>query len=463
MDVRERLKNVKLGQAKEICDSLRSDLDRYENRGGVPSAEKDILNALRVGVHGLCRNLDELESSGKLDLLNEDAIETKIHLKTRYIQYFVEVLSLLESSSIRDVPHEVASPLRREIRKVFPDSDLLVVSKTNLNYTIQEVGSVLREWLKKLGCDVPREMPNKLFRVAIPSTTYKEALLLSIFGHEIGHPIYEEYGFEDDILPVNVNKDLLDKYTENIKEEKLDYETPEEEAEIRKEVTKKVTETIDNWVREISSDICGLRICGPSYVYSFIYFISSISRLDSSKKSHPPPRLRLKILIENMESLFGMYRHTSNQTRSFVKDWKSIANGNLSFSDMTQHIAHLSMKENGTYKEITSAVDDNIPEDIVYKDTQFEFDLDNLTPLISKQIPPVEVTQDGELNATGMTSILNSSWESYIQGLDGFQKSAIKDESFSQVSEVFNSFVLKSLELSDVKESWDHVTNDIKQ
>lgn len=460
MGAREQLIDVKLGQAKEICESLRSDLDRYENRGRVTSAGKSIVEALRQGMRGLLRELNELESGDRLSLLPIDIIETRIHAKTRPIQTFIEILSLLESSQIRDVPYEVASPLRKEIQKLFPNSDLLVVSETQLNYSIIEIGEVLRDQLSSLDCGIPNELPERIFRVSIPSMTYKEALLVSIFGHEMGHPMYKKQDVESKIS-VDVNKELLKEYVEEKKKEKLKRGMSTEEPDIRKEVTERINDTIKNWIEEIYSDIFGLRIFGPSYVYAFIHFISNISRLDSSKISHPPPRLRLRFLIEELEKSFSIYTTTSNKTRSFIKGWKEIAKNGMKFVGDEKRIAYASIMEDKTYEKIVRLVDQHLPGNMIYEDDQFKFDLNNLITPIYSQIPPVETKRKGKTETTGMVSILNSSWDAYIRGLEDFEEPGQKNKDDSSVFEDFNRFVLKSLELTDIRESWNNASHEI--
>jgi len=298
MGVPDQLVDVKLGQAKEICRSFKSDLDHYENRGRVASAGEYVVNALRKGIDGLLEKLEDIESSDELKIWSDKIIESKIHRLTQYIHEFVEILSLLESSRVRDVPYEVASPLKKEVRNIFPDSELLVVSTSRLNYSILELGSILRERLRELDCDVPSDLPDKIFRVAIPSTTYKKALLLAIFSHELGHPMYNRYNVEQDIMPIDVNKSLINKYIEKVEDKDLSTDPSNQKAKVRGKITDQINETIHNWAEEIAADLFALNVFGPSYLYAFIYLVPTISRLDSAGKSHPPPRVRLKHLID---------------------------------------------------------------------------------------------------------------------------------------------------------------------
>lgn len=460
MGAREQLIDVKLGQAKEICESLKSDLDRYENRGRVTSAGESIVEALRRGMHGLLGKLSQLESSDQLSLLPINIIESRIHTATRPIQTFIEILSLLESSQIRDVPYEVASPLRKQIQELFPDSDLLVVSETQLNYSIIEIGKILKDQLSGLDCEIPDELPKRIFRVSIPSMTYKEALLVSIFGHEMGHPMYKKRDVEESIS-VDVDKELLNDYVKEKKKEKVKHGMSIEKPDIRKEITENINNTIKNWIEEIYSDIFGLKIFGPSYVYAFVHFISNISRLDSSKSSHPPPRLRLKFLIEELEKSFSIYTATSNKTRSFVKEWREIGNKGVNFGEDEERIAYVSITKNETYNQIVQLVDRHIPNDMRYEDDQFKFDLDNLITPIYNKVPPVEIKRKGQTETTGMVSILNSGWDSYIRGLEDFEEPSESKENELSVFEDFNRFVLKSLELSDIRESWNNASTNI--
>jgi len=148
-----------------------------------------------------------------------------------------------------------------------------------------------------------------------------------------------------------------------------------------------------------------------------------------------------------------------------VKSWKEISGENINFDNFVSLVAHRSMKKADTFQELKKSVRKGVPDSTRYSKESYKFDLNHLVPLISEQIPPIEISHNDETHNAGTVNILNSSWDAYIQGLDEFEKASANknEEGDFTISSKFNSFVLKSLELSDIKQSWNQASNRIAQ
>jgi hypothetical protein len=467
MDAREQIKRLKLETANDRGRALRLAVSAFRAHAHSSPATIKVAAAIEAALDGLDAFLSSFSADPDTDLLTEEELEARIHFATRVLPYLHQILSLVDNADLASVPVELAAPLSVEIRKHLPKADLVVVSATELNYSVVDLAPDIRSILSHLKASPPADFPEALYRASIPFVEYDQALLHCMLAHEIGHPFYQTRRVHEQVLPIEIDEDLLRQLYGQIR---LDLERrvvdgqqltiPFDELSFQSFVTARVNEMIPNWVEEIASDLFGLTVFGPAYLYAFVYFVSSFQLLDDGSRTHPPARIRLRALFGLLDGLFPSGEQAalfSAPTYGFLEAWRQIAMRPLSPGSLFEHVALDTIEKQGVLDRLRTAITGSVDDEHVYTKTRYQEDLRKLLPLIDAHIPPVEsIDKSGDQSGFDTVSIFNAAWERLLGGLADL-RSALPEAQQSSDFEVrrsYNRFILKSLELSDVVRMW---------
>lgn len=464
------LTKVKLRTAQERCEALLQTLRSYEARVLPSPATRSVVAAINVAVESLRAKLLGFSSNPDLPFLTASEIEAKIHKQSQFLPYFHYFLGLIEPSDVDVVRAELAAPLRRITKDLFGGTaDLIVVSSFALNYSITEISGDLRKILESLDCHALQELPDKVFLASIPCVEYDQALLHCILAHELGHPVYQNSDIETGILAsITIDKAFLrslfsSRARSAPKHEKQQTEFPYEQILYESKIADEVSKAIPSWIQELCADLFGLLIFGPAYLLSLIHFSSSFLLLESASASHPPSRLRLKLLFKLLRRRFTE-QGFSPSTREFLAEWEQIASIPINVENDVARIAFHSIQDETVLNKLLDVVEQVNLATGKYDQIKYDNDVKALGPMINALIPPVEVLADDgtglELSST--VGLMNAGWEVYLSGLTEFKKNLPEREALSEfkVALRYNKFLLKSLELIEVRRSWEEA-NDL--
>ncbi len=140
----------------------------------------------------------------------------------------------------------------------------------------------------------------------IPSFNQNEILNNSILGHEIGHYIEEKLKLSVDLINLMIEQRILTKEKiDSLIKEKFDRErTYDKDLEytdfLLEEFHKWVYDKIISWMKEIVSDIIGLKIFGLAFFFATVEAFSLTQ--STGGKEHSPTYLRVKYLIEDIKN-----------------------------------------------------------------------------------------------------------------------------------------------------------------
>src|SRR5258708_7242297 len=95
-----------------------------------------------------------------------------------------------------------------------------------------------------------------------------------------------------------IKEDLLRTTPDPMTQSSTSGRTPHSELLARQIATQEITDRINNWIEEITCDLIGIFLFGPAFYFAYTYFLLSFSRLDNASKTHPPIRLRLKLMTQ---------------------------------------------------------------------------------------------------------------------------------------------------------------------
>lgn len=398
-----------------------------------------------------------------LSLLQPRELEIRIHRQCRLVSLLFEYLGLFEGAEISETTAEVALPLRRFVTEVLPNSEVLLRGTPHLNYSITEVAEDMRHLFPEASSPMSEsdKLPAAFYIIGVPPVEANEVLLNAILTHEIGHGIYERQNLADDILAnVEVPHDLIKEWAEKIasQQESDEEEKPKtlrfpfQEVELRELLTKEVTGTITSWVTELSCDAIAIRILGPAYFFAFVKFFSTVALLDGASGSHPPPRLRLRLMLRYLQNEFKL--EDMQPIRDFVSGWETAIMEKVDAgTSLAPQLASQAISDK-VLSSILDAANSAVPTKLHYKNEDFVNDVRSVCPLLVENIPAVGA--DGMASNLAFASVLNAGWYVQIAEFDIFRKNLPEKIGSDAVSSrrQLDMLLLKSLELIELRQGW---------
>ncbi|MGN6185312.1 MAG: dCTP deaminase [Thermoanaerobaculia bacterium] len=371
------------------------------------------------------------------------------------------LLAHLKPSPI-PVPPEVAASFRRIVTRVWGESELLITVGDRPTFALtekinDELAAIVDE-LKALGVEFRGAMPPHILHVRISSADVTQVLLHCIFAHEFGH---------------HYNRLPLPHVTEDWFED-----LPVEQRAAAAQVS-------NAWRLEIVADLFGMFVFGPAYVCACVYYITSLYDMHTATAKHPPFALRLRILIEALNDNFRLPILGDNDesepelkaapwlpnTQQALTGWLLKANNSKPFiSDEADlpaaiRIAVTKVVSNDAVimplrrlaKNLASIRNDAHADPAEYSPLLYEAEVADLVKAINFNVVPVEQHVGGRPKYVTTASILNAAWECFLGSLREFSAHLQSGTPRAKVYRLFNEFLLKTLELSELAKKWEDV------
>jgi hypothetical protein len=206
--------------------------------------------------------------------------------------------------------------------------------------------------------------------------------------------------------------------------------------------------------------VFGVLSFGPAFLFAFLRFTTSHQRLDSAGETHPPGRLRLKLIFRALDKWFPP-EVFSAVTGSFLEDWRRIANTPASPAVAEVDRLALTSINNDVLDRIQGAVESVVSPPVAYSPDRYRRAATKLVELINAHIPPVEfLTESGVVEINGPVDILNAGWEVFLGGCTSFREGQ-KATSDVDVQLKLNELLMKALELYDARLTWQEAAGHV--
>ena len=455
----QRIALLKVSGAHDRSQALINEIRRVENRVYPSPASKGILEVVRIAAESIQNQLAREQELLSTDLLSTAEFDVRLQRIIGVLPLLHELLGIVEGSDVHHAPGQLIRPLRRYVQSVIPNSEILVSSKSELNYSIVEIAGPLRETFEAgplVG--VARHLPEFLFVINIPAVEANHILIHGILSHELGHALYAKANLAQELLPnIKVRDDLIQGVLASITGEQK-APPPLSELVLRKNITDRVTERITNWVMELSSDLIGIRIFGPAMFFAGVHLLSSFSHLDRASASHPPTRLRVKLMERLLKGLYEVEKWDST-LQQFLKDWDEIAVSPINARSSVDRIALESINADVVI-DLLLAKSDALGPIPPYSKEQWAKDISELTPHFLALIPPGEDGSSDKPTPVMLTSIINAGWHVYLCHFDKFRAQLPASDAVDRLKseKKLHELVLKALEISDTIIAWEEAT-----
>jgi len=274
---------------------------------------------------GLRKRFDEIYSSDFptstpsliIDLIRDILVELSnqvesssdedyLILVSRLVQSFGGFLEFVDNAHTDQTPRALVQILEDILGTIDPNSNLLAWPQAKYNYSILDILPVLKRMTenafnKSTHDQIFHKYPDALKLISFPRTERDNILLHSVFGHEIGHPIADDFlaiyeldpGFQRGLktASLNVEKDLQAKIS------KLSGLSL---VQFRKDIVDGLIKIFKRGMQELISDSVSAMIFGPSAMFALydIFIADDLDAIPMAPEFYPPSRMRLRIVNE---------------------------------------------------------------------------------------------------------------------------------------------------------------------
>ncbi len=463
MDSFQRVADLKIGSAQDRAHALELEVERVENRIYSSPGSKRLLAFVRRAAGDIKGALESERNVATSGILSASEFEVRISRIIQVLPLLHLLVGFVEGSDIHHAPGQLIQPFRRFVQSVVPSAELIVSSKPELNYSIREIAGPIRQSLADTplmnSCD---NLPEFLFVVNIPSIEFEQILIHGVISHELGHALYDKNRLADVLLPqVKIRQDLVKALAKVVATADQQNFPPMAEVWLRQQVTDQVTLRVTRWLMELSSDAIGIRLFGPALYLAAIHLLNSFKHLDHASASHPPTRLRVKLMTRMLKEIYAVDRW-HKELQEFVASWDEVSGSPAAIRLPYDQIALETVDQDDVLQKISDASTAAIPREKQYSAERFAKDVESLPPLVVNLIPPGELGGLGSEVPVDFVSIINAGWYVYMCEFDDFRKRLNPAESADRLasSAKLQHIVLKALEISETRIAWEEARRD---
>jgi len=447
-----RLREQKLRAIEERYDAVSATIAALLKHPQVTVPAAAILQFLERSLAALQNRIGDVRAQAQFSVMHDREFDNALLRSRRVFDKLVVLMDHVAKTVTFPAPPELRESLRSVVKGIFGSGgELLLHSEPGINYTIVELRDAqietILEALSPFGRVKPPDV-DRFFSVGLPSAEYDQALVHCIIAHEFGHHAWD-WRILSKFLELRPDVEPFSNF-DNSDEQVLGLAIAGE------------------WATEIAADLFALYVFGPAYTCAAIHYASALTALDEPTTTHPPIRLRLHVLLDlmdeaytigqnengerefaygqHMSDFFGMWRPTVESKRLGVAGGnvpKGIATAVLdALVTRAPRLRAMARRLATTYGAL-------------YDVQQYTRDL-TLVRCIGNYIPPVQYLQEGNPQLTTTAGILNASWEYFLGGLEEFGRALPSELTADRhrLSQVFNEFVLKTLELNGLAARW---------
>jgi len=289
---------------------------------------------IRTLINNLIYAMDKLIE--QLLLIKENALnENNINDVDSDIKLYAELLGkvhklyeFIEVSRVENIPQSLVYLIEHLTKNIESESAFVLVPTYQNNYLYIELSQHLHSMFELAIENVNDLFPleDKKFSILMFPFAYKNTFFsYFLLAHEIGHFIENRYDIVAD-LSQNINLDFqrIDAIARNIILTSFSqFDQPLELFDrnwdsVLARTNSLLRKIIDNWMKELVCDLLAINMLGPSYIISFVEFILTHANPSIGSTRHPPPLLRLNLLMSEYETS-GFYKEFEGSTLDYIK------------------------------------------------------------------------------------------------------------------------------------------------
>lgn len=488
-----------------------------------PEGPETLLDLMEKLTEGCIRKVNKLDH--KLLSLKEERqkterkhIEKTIRAIVLSVNELHAFLRYVDATRLSRNPTGMIKPWELLIKKFYPNLNVIIRPQWKHNYSYYNIITILSSINDDIIGD--KDTAQELDKIGLyfPVLSFAglerdNVLLHIILAHEIGHLIdginefscikKQGYKIVEKIKTEVISDKLAEFYDISVKLLKTLQDAPAGgaydlfiEHEAKSQAQEELAKKIVKWLEEITADIIGVRIIGPSFIFAL--YQTQLAQIPEMGPAgdYPPPQIRIENCIEYWESFgklnkffnsggtektekpsYREIRECFNEYLRNIKKYKTEALSTLSGIDKikTQRYNLL----NDILREIIKDPLDSIKQ--LVEDKLPAFELDNsifeMIELLKNRISPVAAPSGERDTATfkcDIASILNAGWIFWLTHEMDVSEEMEKDKSgkgasldklrtlcYEPLVEISN-LILKGIDLTDFNKQFADQKRKVK-
>ncbi len=407
-------------------------LTRLTRQKLASKSAENLVRATRETVERLHTRCRDLLSTPDASVSAQPAMETEGRLLNTFLEFLENhLVPLLERCNIIHTPPEIVAPIIRVAHKLYPDSDILVVSVRESNYRFALIGKLLYDNFRQIACNdllASHSVTESLRLLQFCAIPPNGILNHSLISHELAHGLYQDGGLAAQILPsVQIDEDRIKRLVElrassQVGDISVPHGGPPRQRRLDEFFDRSVIEfnikthiglTIKAWIEEFACDVMGICLFGPAFLFSQLYFMIPVEKLDDAHATHPSLRMRLQYCFNSLlgtEEGLGYRKLSSVSMETYLSSWRKILFDKIpkveeeelqiaydSIRPVLSLIRRICKRKVRTFSMTVKRYDDIVPQ---------------LCARLSQVLPPNEYcdTEVGKIVKAEFVSILNAGW-----------------------------------------------------
>lgn len=220
-----------------------------------------------------------------------------------------EYLEFLDNANTEQTPRGLVQILEDVLETIDPSARLLAWPQAEYNYSIIDIVPILRKTVShvfpnKICDEIFHDCPGSLNLISFPRIERDNILVHSVFGHELGHPIADEF-LQDYELTAQFQNGLKSAAAaaEADKKEELSKLTGIKLVDAKRSLVKSLIQMHRRGIQELLSDCIAALIFGPSALFAS-YDVLQPDGLDHAPAGsayYPPSRMRLRVINQLLQ------------------------------------------------------------------------------------------------------------------------------------------------------------------
>jgi len=240
------------------------------------------------------------------------AIEKKIRIVSsvnelvvaqRLLEFYSSLFQFFDGANIERTPRALVKTIEFLIKVISSDATVLPSPIHEYNYSIVEIGGPILKAVEHFIPDIQKDFPFKgpVNCISFPYVERDNILMHTVLGHEIGHPIADE--FLDDDEESKAFKSKQENTVEEIRA-LVDNNSPEKPLfafQQQQVCLTRVLKIRRRALEEIISDCVSVMLYGPSAMFAMNDLLSNdLDSPPAPPRFYPPSRMRLRYIYKIM-------------------------------------------------------------------------------------------------------------------------------------------------------------------
>ncbi len=362
--------------------------------------------------------------------ISNSSNEDFLSLTCQLVQDFGEYLHFLDNANTEQTPRGLVQILEEVLGILDPNAHLLAWPQADYNYGIIDILPILKNatanvFSKEVNDRIFREYPDALKLISFPRIDRDDILVHSIFGHELGHPIADDFISTYELT--SAFQQGLKEAASNVEEEykdKLSKLSGINLIETQRAIIDGLIKVYKRGIAELVSDCVGVIIFGPSALFA-AYEVLITDGLDNApvnSQYYPPSRMRIRLSKQIMDE----ESFTSNLLDLPEKDLpEGVSDAIRNFVSHIEEISSSSYDRDAInnepiLREAYAWIDKSLPDAISYArnetiDVRYDSDVikDEVPELLNRLylgVPPNEIGRYPDVRPANWRTAILAAW-----------------------------------------------------